>query len=100
MHGFDLAGFHVCCHHFTGDHMVGKYRGELGFVFEQGIQVGFRNLCKGGIRGCKHGERALAFEGVNQACGRECRRQGLKATSAHRRINDVFGLNAEGRAKG
>jgi len=69
LHGFNFDRFHVCCHHFAGNDVVSEYRSELGFVFEQGIQVGFGNFCKGFICGCKHCEWALAFEGVNQTCG-------------------------------
>ena len=51
LHGFDFARFYVSGHHFTCDHMVRKYSSELGLVFEQRIQVGFRNLGKGCICG-------------------------------------------------
>ena len=78
LHGFDIAGFHVCSHHFTGNNMVGKDSSQLCFVLEQGIQIGFGNFCKGSVCGRKDRERSLAFEGVDQSSGGKGSSQGFK----------------------
>ena len=87
LHGFNFTGFNVCRHHFAGDHMVGEHGCELGLVFEQGIQVGFRNLCKSGVCRCKNREWALTF-------------QGFEISGRHGRVNDVLGVYAECYAEG
>jgi len=100
LHGFNFTGFHVCRHHFAGDHMVGEHGCELGLVFEQGIQVGFRNLCKSGVCRCKNREWSFTFEGINQASSGECRCQGFEIAGSYGRLNDIFGLYAKCCTKG
>ena len=55
LQGFDFACFDVCCHSFTGNHVVSQHSSQLGFVLEQSVgyegesvlsrkQFGFKNL--------------------------------------------------------
>ena len=95
LHGFDFAHFDVSRHHLAWHHVVGQHGSELGFVFEQGVQIGFWNLGKCLVRGRKHGKRARAFQGVDQTSSRQGSSQRFEAARPNGGINNVFGLNGK-----
>ena len=72
--------------------MVGQHSGELGFVFEQGFEVGLGHFGESFVSRCKHGERTFALEGIYQTGGAQRGSQGLEVACAYGGVNDVFGL--------
>ncbi len=73
--------------------MVGQDSGELGFVFQQRIQIGLGHFRKRGVGRRKHGERTRALERVDQTGGLQRRGQSGEVACIDSGINDVLGLH-------
>ena len=78
--------------------MVGQHRLQLGLVLQQGVKVGFWNLCEGLIGRRKDRERPLALERGHQIGCLERHDQRLEIAGGHGGVHDVLGLCGKSRA--
>ena len=93
-----LLASHVRCHDGTSRDVELENVRELRLVLRlhEVLHRACWQLRKSSIGGCKDRERALALQGVCEACGRHSGNEGLERTRCDGCVDDVVGLIGHG----
>jgi hypothetical protein len=81
LNSLDLTSLHVSSHHSAGNHVVSQHSGQLGFVFEQRVQISLWDFGKSLICWSEYSEWTFALECGDQVGG------GDSTTSTHKRLD-------------
>jgi len=68
LNGFNFPGLDICCHYFACYDMISQNRSQLGLVFEQRVQISFRDFCEGLVGWRKNSERPFPPHAARAAC--------------------------------